>query len=175
MKIENLRDLFMVKIMALYDIETQLVKALPKMAKAASDEDLKKGFTDHAKETAIHATRLEEIFEMLDMKPKKMKVEAIRGLIADAEWIIKEKPSADLLDAVLIASARYVEHYEMAGYMSAIEWAELLEMDEAADLLKSTLEEESNTDAKLVELAASSVNKKAMEFDESETEEDEDE
>jgi ferritin-like metal-binding protein YciE len=172
MKIENLRDLFMVKIMALYDIETQLVKALPKMAKAASDADLKTGFTDHAKETAVHATRLEEVFDILDMKPKKMKVEAIRGLVADAEWIIKEKPSAELLDAVLIASARYVEHYEMAGYMSAIEWAELLEMDDAAELLKSTLEEESNADAKLVEAAMTSVNKKALQYDESDMEDD---
>jgi ferritin-like metal-binding protein YciE len=174
MKIENLRDLFMVKIMSLYDIETQLVKALPKMTKAASNEDLKRSLLDHTKETAVHASRLEEIFDMLDMKPKKMKVEAIRGLIEDAEWIIKEKPSAELLDAVLIASARYVEHYEMAGYMSAIEWAELLEMDEAAELLKSTLEEESNADAKLVEIASSTVNQTALEYEESESKEDED-
>lgn len=166
MKIENLRDLFTVKIMSLYDIETQIVKALPKMAKAASNEDLKDSFIEHAKETAVHASRLEEVFDMLSMKPKKMKVEAIRGLVEDAEWIIKEKPSAELLDAVLIASARYVEHYEMAGYMSAIEWAELLEMDDAAELLKSTLEEESNADAKLVEIASSTVNQKAFDYDE---------
>lgn len=165
----------MVKIMALYDIETQLVKALPKMAKAASDEELRSSFVEHATETEGQVSRLEEVFEMLDMKPKKMKVEAIRGLVADAEWIIKEKPSAELLDAVLIASARYVEHYEMAGYMSAIEWAELLEMNEAAELLRSTLEEESNADAKLVEAASSTVNPKALEYDESEDEEDEDE
>lgn len=157
----------MVKIMSLYDIETQLVRALPKMTKAASNGDLKGSFMQHAKETAVHASRLEEVFGMLDMKPKKMKVEAIRGLVEDAEWIIKEKPSAELLDAVLIASARYVEHYEMAGYMSAIEWAELLEMDEAAELLKSTLEEESNADAKLVEIASSAVNQTAFEYDES--------
>jgi ferritin-like metal-binding protein YciE len=174
MKIENLRDLFTVKIMTLYDIETQLMKALPKMAKASVNHDLKAGFMEHVDETFVHISRLEDIFSMLGVKPKKIKVEAIRGLVADADWIIKEKPSADLLDAVLIASARYVEHYEIAGYMTAIEWAELLDMNSASELLRSTLEEESETDAKLIDIAMSSVNKRALKSTEQAVEDDED-
>jgi ferritin-like metal-binding protein YciE len=159
MKIETLLDLFTLKVMALYDIETQLVKALPKMAKAASDEDLSASFSEHLEETKGHVVRLEEIFEVLDMKPKKSKVEAIAGLIADTEWCIKEDPSPELLDALLIASARYVEHYEMGGYLSAIAWAEELGLDDAAALLNETLEEEQASDEKLAEAQVLSAQK----------------
>ena len=149
MKIETLLDLFTLKVMTLYDIETQLVKALPKMAKAASDEELSASFSDHLEETKGQVGRLEEIFEMLDMKPKKSKVEAIAGLIEDAKWCIDQDPSPELLDALLVASARYVEHYEMAGYLSAIAWAESLGLDDAVALLNETLEEERAADEKL--------------------------
>ncbi len=163
MKIETLRDLFMLKIMSLYDIETTITKALPKVIKAATDPELKESLITHLRETETHVERLEKIFEMLEMKPKKTKVEAIRGLVADTEWIIGEDPSADLLDALLIASARYVEHYEMAGYMTAIAWANLLDMEDAGELLEATLEEETNAESILAEAAESKINPRAKE------------
>ena len=162
MKIETLDDLFKLKLMALYDIESELVKALPKMAKAAGDPELKQSFLDHLDETKEHAKRLEKIFKMIDTKPKKTKVEAIRGLVADAEWLIKQKPSQGLLDAVLIASARYVEHYEMAGYLTAISWAEMLGIDDAINIFEETLEEERKADMLLNELAEEKINKKSI-------------
>ena len=152
-KIESLEDLFRLKITSLYDIESAIVGSLPKLAKAATEPELKEALEMHLEETKSQVNRLEEIFTMLDMKPKKTKVEAIRGLIADADWVIKQKPSSGLLDALIIASARYVEHYEMAGYMSAIAWAEHLGMNEAAELLQATLQEENNAETKLSEIA----------------------
>jgi ferritin-like metal-binding protein YciE len=162
MKIETLHDLFVLKMMALYDMESELVKALPKMAKAAGDPELKQSFLDHLEETKEHVTRLEQVFTILELKPKKTKVEAIRGLVADAEWLIKQKPSQGLLDAVLIASARYVEHYEMAGYLTAIAWAELLDMDDAIEVFEATLEEERKSDMALNEIAEEKINERAL-------------
>jgi ferritin-like metal-binding protein YciE len=177
-KIENLEDLFRLKITSLYDIESAIVGALPKMAKAATGPELKEALEMHLEETRSQVTRLEEIFTMLEMKPKKTKVEAIRGLIADADWIIKQKPSPGLLDALIVASARYVEHYEMAGYMSAIAWAEHLGMTEATELLRATLEEENNAETKLSGIAETTLENaetdKASE-DESEDEDEEEE
>jgi ferritin-like metal-binding protein YciE len=175
MKLESLHDLFALKIMALLDIESEIVKALPKMAKAASDPDLKQSFSDHLEETKGHVERLEAVFGELDLKPKKTKCEAIRGLVEDTEWLIKEKPTRAALDAGLIASARYVEHYEMAGYLSAVVWAKLLGYGEAAKLLQATLEEEKAADEKLAAAAEESINAKAMvDLDEDEDTEDED-
>src|SRR6185436_9132471 len=149
---KSLSDLFLLKIKALYDIETKLVKALPKMAEHASNLALATGFKDHLKETKEHVTRLEKIFHMLDAKPEKTEVEGIQGMIHDADWIIKHVKNKQALDAALIASAQYVEHYEMAGYGTAKEWAELLKLDEAARLLEETLEEEVGADEKLNDL-----------------------
>jgi ferritin-like metal-binding protein YciE len=159
MKIDTLLDLFTFKIMCLYDIETQIIKALPKMAKAATNEELAAAFENHLEETKAQAERLEAIFEELDVKPKKVKVEAIRGLVADTEWVIKEKPSPELLDTLLVSSARYVEHYEMAGYLSAIAWAESLGLTKALELLEETLEEEKKADALLSESQTAIIEK----------------
>jgi ferritin-like metal-binding protein YciE len=175
MKLESLHDLFALKVMALYDIESEIVKALPKMARAATDPDLKEGFEEHLEETKSQVERLTVVFDELGIKPKKTKVQAIRGLVEDAEWLIKEEPSEAALDAGLIASARYVEHYEMAGYLSAVVWAKLLGYTEAAKLLQATLEEEKMAEEKLSELAEESVNQKAMiDPEENENMEDED-
>ncbi len=152
----------MVKLKALYDVEKELVKALPKMAKKASDGELKTAFQDHLKETEVHVDRLEECFELLDVKPAKLKVEAIRGLIADAEWAMGEKPSPQALDSILIASASYVENYEMAGYVSASRWARMLDYAQAAELLEETLQEEQAADKKLSGLAESSIDEAAL-------------
>ncbi len=152
MKKVNLKELLIQKIQALYDIEAQLVKALPKMAKAATDQSLKEAFRDHLAETRTHGERLEQAFKLLQVKPKKLKVEAIRGMIKDSEWVIKNIKPAEALDSNLIRAAQYVEHYEMAGYMAAIAWATTLEETDVATLLDNTLQEEQNSDKKLAEL-----------------------
>ncbi len=147
-----LPELFVVKIQALYDVEQQLVKALPKMAKVATDQDLKEAFRDHLEETRFHVTRLENIFDLLGIKRKKLPAEAIRGLIADGEWCVKNIAKGEALDATLAGAARYVEHYEIASYLSAQAWAELLGEKEIASLLEDTLKEEVQSDEKLSEL-----------------------
>ncbi len=158
MKTKSLRDLFVLKLKALYDIETQIIKALPKMAKNATNSKLKDGFVKHLAQTKEQAKRLEKIFKMLKIKAAKTKVEAIRGLTKDADWIIKNVEPDNALDANLIAAAQYVEHYEMAGYGSAREWAKELGEDDIAQLLEKSLEEEKLTDEKLSQLAISEVN-----------------
>lgn len=162
-KITTLRDAFEVKLKALYDMESELVKALPKMADNATDEELKSAFQDHLKETESHVERLEEAFEALDMEPEKIKVEAVRGLVKDAEWIIKQKPDPVALDSMLISAAVYVEHYEMAGYITAQRWATALGYGEIADLLQATLEEEEAGADKLSSLGEDRIDKMAME------------
>ncbi len=162
MKLNNLRDAFLLKLSSLLDIEQQIVKALPKVAKEAQDPELKKSLLDHLEETKGHVERIEQIFQEMDAKPQKVEVEAIRGLIADAEWVIGQEPSPEAVDAVLIASARYIEHYEMAGYLSLVAWAELLGEDDAAELLEATLSEEREADMKLNEAAETKANEKAL-------------
>ncbi|MDB5238985.1 MAG: hypothetical protein JWO00_320 [Candidatus Parcubacteria bacterium] len=164
-KIQNLNDALIIKLKALYDIEKELTKALPKMAKKATDEDLKAAFEEHLKETEVHVERIEECFELLDLKPAKVKVEAIRGLVADTEWIVQEKPGKEVLDSMLIASASYVEHYEMAGYTSASKWARMLDYTQVADLLDETLQEEEGAADKLAGLADSVIDERAMGMD----------
>ncbi len=145
----NLRTLLIQKVNALYDIESELVKALPKMAKAATTPELKKGFEEHLEETKNQVERLEEIHRILGEEPKKLKAEGIRGLVKDGEWVIKNVVPKEAMDANLARAAQYVEHYEMAGYMAAIDWAETLAETEIVDLLNDTLEEEIAADDKL--------------------------
>jgi len=152
-KYMSLKDLLTQKLQALYDIETELTAALPKMAEAATDADLKEAFNEHATETEKHAERIEQCFTMIGAKASKLKCEGIRGIIDDAEWVSKNVPMGEALDANLIAAAQYAEHYEMAGYESAIQWAELLELTDISDLLSSTLEEEEAASDKLAALS----------------------
>ncbi len=154
MKNMNLQNLLVVKLNALYDIENTLIKSLPEMAEAATDPDLRQAFLDHLEETKTHAQRLEEALEMFDEKPEKLKVEAIRGLVDDAKWVIKNVKPEAALDSNLIRAAQYVEHYEMAGYNGAISWAETLGKDDLASLLQETLDEEMDADSKLEDLAS---------------------
>jgi len=178
MKAMKLEDLLVLKLKALYDIETSIVKALPKMIKAAGNEDLKEAFSGHLEETKEHVARLERAFGELRMKPAKTKVEAIRGLIADTEWVIKNIAPQETLDAVLIASARYVEHYEMAGYLAAIGWAELLGENGVMEILADTLDEEEDAEEKLASIAEDGVDEAALgdsEGDEEGGEDDEEE
>lgn len=154
-----LKSLLIQKLQALYDIESELVKTLPKMATAAKHADLKDGFRNHLAETKEQVKRLEEAFDILGEKPKKLKAEAIRGLAKDGDWVIKNVKGKEALDVNLIAAASYVEHYEMAGYMAALKWAELLGEIEVADLLEATLGEEEMADEKLAELGVAIAKK----------------
>jgi len=159
---QDLQGLLVIKLQALADVEAQLIKALPKMAQKAKAEELKSAFEKHAVQTEGHAERLERALELMGADSRKLKVEAIRGLVADAEWTLKTVKDAAVRDAAMIAAAQYVEHYEMAGYGSAAEWAGLLGRQEVAELLGQTLEEEKQTDAELNDLARARVNEEAM-------------
>lgn len=157
----TLHELLILKLRVLRDVEGQLIKALPKMAKAATDPKLQAAFTEHLKETEGHEARIDEALELAgDTGKKKDKSEAIRGLIEDAEWVIKNVKNPAARDASLIAAAQYVEHYEIAGYGSAEAWARHMGHDEIADLLEKTLDEESAADKKLSALAESGINEK---------------
>lgn len=157
----TLHDLLILKLRALYDVEHQLVKALPKMVKHATDPELKKDFSDHLTETKNQVKRLEECFSNVGERATKTKVEAIRGLIEDAEWLFTHVTPPEALDAALIAAASYVENYEMAGYRAAIGWAKKMNHESVAVLLTITLEEEVNADEKLFTLADSKLNNRA--------------
>jgi len=154
-KIENLRELLVHELKDLYNAETQLVKALPKMAKAASDEDLAQAFEQHLEQTKGHVERLERVFELLDEKPRGKTCEAMKGLITEGNEAIGEDATDEVKDAALIVAAQKVEHYEIAGYGSVRTFANLLGEREIADILQETLDEEGETDKKLTEIAES--------------------
>lgn len=148
---------FVVKLQSLYDVEKALERALPKMEKAATHPDLKQGFRRHLAETKVHGERLERLFEALDVAPRKLKTEGIRGIIEDAAWVTKVDASAPVKDAMLASAARYAEHYEMAGYLSAIAQANALGMTEAVIMLTKTLNEEMATDETLAAAMAKNL------------------
>lgn len=162
MKLESLQDLLVHELKDLYSAENQLVKALPKMTKAAESEDLKAAFEEHLDQTKTQIERLETIFEELGVSPKGKKCKAMEGLIEEGSELISEDAEPSVKDAALIAAAQKVEHYEIAGYGCARTYAQLLGMDKAAELLQETLDEEGETDKKLTELAESVVNVEAQ-------------
>jgi ferritin-like metal-binding protein YciE len=152
--IEQLEDL--------YDAEKRIVKALPKMEKAASSPELKAAFQKHLKETEKHVERLEKVFKEFGKTAKAKKCKAMEGLIAEGEETIKEKAEPEVRDAALIAAAQRVEHYEMAAYGTVRTFAHLLNQGAAEKLLEETLAEEKKTDQTLTEIAESSVNLQAV-------------
>ena len=154
-KIENLRELLVHELKDLYSAETQLVKALPKFAKAATDEDLVQAFEEHLEQTKGQVERLDRIFEILGEKPRGKTCEAMKGLVAEGNETISEDATDEVKDAALIAAAQKVEHYEIAGYGTVRTFANLLGEREVADLLQETLDEEGETDKKLTEIAES--------------------
>lgn len=162
MSLTTLEDLFVNELKDLYSAEKQLVKALPKMAKAASSAKLRKGFEDHLKQTKKHVERLEQIFDELGVKPRGPKCEAMEGLIDEGKRVMKEDAEPAVMDAALIAAAQRVEHYEIAGYGTVRTFANMLGQKDAERLLQQTLEEESQTNEKLTKLAESEVNVAAM-------------
>jgi ferritin-like metal-binding protein YciE len=161
MKENSLKELFIEELKDLYSAETQLVKALPKMAKAATNSDLKAGFEEHLKQTEGHVGRLEKIMKSLDESPKGKKCKGMEGLIKEGAELIEEDPDDEELDAGLISAAQRVEHYEMAGYGCVATYAKLLGDDQAETLLRQTLDEEKETDKKLTQLAQH-INVEAM-------------
>ena len=158
MSMDSLKKLYIDELKDLYSAETQLVKALPKMAKKATSPELKKAFTDHLEETKGHVERLEEIFEELDEKPTGKTCKGMKGLIEEGEEVIDEDGDDAVLDAALIGAAQRVEHYEMAGYGVARTFATILGEDDAADLLQETLDEEGEADKKLTQIAEEEIN-----------------
>lgn len=174
MKLSTLRDLYIDELKDLYSAENQLLKALPKMAKAATSAPLKKGFEKHLEETKGQVERLETIFEALDQSPKGKKCKAMEGLIEEAKELLEEDAEPEVLDVGLIACAQRVEHYEMAGYGCVRTYAELLGESAAAKLLQATLDEEGKTDKALTQLAEK-INVDAEGSEDSAEEEDESE
>jgi len=150
-KLNTLEDLLIHEVKDLYSAETQLVKALPKMAKAATDPALKDGFKTHLEETKVHVERLQQVAEMLGASPRGVTCKAMKGLVEEGAEAIEEEAEASIKDLSLIAAAQKVEHYEISGYGSARALAEALGLDEVVDLLTATIEEESATDEKLTE------------------------
>lgn len=162
MQLETLLDLYIHELKDLYSAEQQLIRALPKMAKAASNEDLAAGFQKHLEQTKEHAVRLEKILTKQKHSTRGAKCKGMEGIVAEGSEIIKEEADQEVKDAGLIAAAQRVEHYEMAGYGTARTFAELIGDKEAAKLLQTTLSEEEETDRTLTKLAKSVINVAAV-------------
>jgi ferritin-like metal-binding protein YciE len=162
MKLDTLHKLYVEELRDIYNAENQLLKVLPKMAKAASSEELKTAFEDHLSETKDHVDRLDEIFKGLDENPKGKTCKAMKGLVEEGSEILEEEGEESVLDAGIIAAAQKVEHYEIASYGTVRSWANLLGEEEAADLLQQTLDEEGEADKRLNELAQEIVNPEAL-------------
>jgi len=158
---ENFRKFFIEQLQDLYSVEHQIIDALPKMAEASSSSKLRSAFEEHLRQTKNQAQRLEEIFQSLQEKPHKKKCKGMEGIIKEGEEILKEDLDPDVRDAALICAAQKVEHYEIAGYGTVRTYAEMLGMDDTADLLQQTLDVEEATDQKLTQLALEGINKKA--------------
>ena len=165
-KINTLEDVFIDQLRDLYNAENQLVKALPKMAKAANARGLKDGFEHHLEQTKEHVNRLEKIFKKLEKKPTGKTCKAMQGLVEEGAETIGENATPEAKDAALIAAAQRVEHYEIAGYGSVRTYAKILGYDEAAEKLQTTLDEEAETDETLTKLAES-INLEAVHSGES--------
>jgi ferritin-like metal-binding protein YciE len=154
-KTQTLDDAFVEEIRDLYDAEKQLVRALPKMARAASSEELKAAFQEHLEQTKKQVQRLEQIFEMMDQKARSKSCKGMKGLVEEGSEIMAENAEENLHDLALIGAAQKVEHYEIAGYGTVRTFAQALGKREAAQLLEETLKEEEQTDKKLTQIAKS--------------------
>ncbi|MBJ6119756.1 ferritin-like domain-containing protein [Pontibacter sp. BT310] len=161
MKLNNLNDLLIHELKDIYNAEQQITKALPKMMKATSSNQLKKAFEDHLMVTEQQIERLEKVFELMGEKAKGEKCKAMEGIIREAESMMEERADASVMDAALIASAQRVEHYEIAAYGTVCTYAKQLGMNDVLKLLLKTLDEEKKTDELLTTIAESSVNIKA--------------
>lgn len=157
-KAKTLHDLLLHQLIVLYDVEIQVRRMLPKVIQKVSDENLQATLEMHLEETKEHKERLEECFKLLDAKVKKLTLETRRAFADDGAWVMKHVQAGPPLDAALIAVVQYIEHYAIAGYGTAIAWAELMGQAEVADILGETLDEEKNADEKLTQIAETEVN-----------------
>jgi len=160
-KEKTLEDLFHDTLKDIYYAEKKILKALPKMARAASSPDLKAAFQKHKDETEVHVERLQQVFELMGKRAQGKTCDAIEGIVSEGEEIIESFKGTAAIDAGLISSAQAVEHYEMTRYGTLKRWAEVLGMDDAAKLLGATLAEETTTDKALTGLADASANEMA--------------
>ena len=158
---ETLHDAFLDELRDAYDAEKQLLKALPKLAKAAESDELRTAFKTHLKETQGHADRLEQVFASLEEKVRGKHCDGMAGIIEEGKAVLEEDFEGTTLDACLIASAQRAEHYEMAAYGTLVAWAQAMGHTEAAKLLQQTLEEEKAADKKLSGLAEGGINRGA--------------
>lgn len=157
----TLHDAFIEELRDTYDAEKQLIKALPKLAKAAASDDLRAAFETHLEETRGHVERLEQVFESLDEKPRGKHCEGIAGIIEEGKTIMEEEFDDATMDACLIAAGQRAEHYEMAAYGTLIAWAQSMGHTEATNLLQGILDEEKAADKKLSTLAEGGINQEA--------------
>jgi ferritin-like metal-binding protein YciE len=155
MEMESLRDLLVEQLKDLYSAENQIIKALPKMIKTASSNELKSAFQTHLEQTKGQVERLDRIFKDIDVSPRGKKCKGMEGLLAESKELMEEDAEKDVMDAGLIAAAQHVEHYEIAGYGCVRTYAQLLGLKNAAELLQQTLDEEKETDELLSGLAES--------------------
>jgi ferritin-like metal-binding protein YciE len=171
--LDSLDDLLQEELKDLYDAEKQLTKALPKLAKKASSPELKAAFEEHLSQTEQHIERLEQVFEQLGLPARGKKCEGMQHLIAEGNDMIGDAEDDNARDAIMIAAAQKVEHYEIASYGTVRTWANLLGKDEVASILDETLEEEKQTDQKLTQIAESFVNEQAAQGSDEDEEEEE--
>jgi ferritin-like metal-binding protein YciE len=171
----TLQEMLVDEIRDLYHAEKQLTKALPKMARAATHEDLREAFEMHLEETREQITRLEDVFEALGEKPKTKPCKGMAGIIEEGAELMQEDAEEAVMDAGLIAAAQRAEHYEIGAYGTCVEWARLLGLDEVVSLLEQTLEEEKAADKKLTMLAEQEINQAAVAQGQPEEEEEEEE
>jgi ferritin-like metal-binding protein YciE len=160
-ELNSMQDLFVNQLEDLYDAEQRLTKALPKMAEAANSVQLRQAIQQHLIQTQGHVSRLENIFQQLGYEPKRETCEAMKGLIAEGAEMVNAKGDPDVKDAAIIAAAQRVEHYEISGYGTARTFARRLGLNQAANTLQQTLQEESAADEKLTQIAESTVNVQA--------------
>jgi ferritin-like metal-binding protein YciE len=162
MNLETLKELYVEELRDLYNAENQLIKALPKMAKGASSDELKEAFEKHLEQTKGHVHRLEQVFEELGEKTKGKTCQAMKGLIEEGSEVLKADGEDSVLDAAIIVAAQKVEHYEIASYGSVRTFAQLLGQDKSAELLQETLDEEKEANELLNKLAEDIVNPEAL-------------
>ncbi len=158
---ETLHDAFLDELRDVYDAEKQLIRALPKLAKAADSDELRTAFETHLQETQGHAERLEQVFSTLEEKARGKHCDGIAGIIEEGKAIMQEDFEGTTLDARLIAAAQRAEHYEMAAYGTLVAWAKAMGHQKAVGLLEEILEEEKATDEKLTQIAESGINQDA--------------
>ena len=158
---KDLNELFLDTLKDIYYAEKQILKALPKMAKAANSDKLRSAFEKHHDETEGHVERLEQIFELLGKAARGKKCKAMEGLIEEGKEMMQEDMEPEVMDAALIAAAQRIEHYEIAGYGTVRTYAQLLDEQNQAKLLQQTLDEEGEADKKLTQLAESMINVEA--------------